>query len=238
MNAIILAAGLGTRLRPLTNDRPKCMVEVCGTPMVERQIQFLHEVGISDIILVSGYKAESLEYLKDKYGVDIVINPKYDIVNNIYSMYVVKERFGDTYVLEGDVYMHKNCLRTDLNQSAYFSVWKEEYNREWGLVTDSKDLLDHVHIGDGQGYIMSGISYWTKRDAEKIIARIDELIKSGEYKNLFWDNAVIDSVSLLDPIKVYSIEGLYEIDTVEELRGVEMFLLKGYQNNLCNTNVE
>ena len=76
MNAIILAAGLGTRLRPLTNDRPKCMVEVCGTPMVERQIQFLHEVGISDIILVSGYKAESLEYLKDKYGVDIVINPK------------------------------------------------------------------------------------------------------------------------------------------------------------------
>lgn len=238
MNAIILAAGLGTRLRPLTNDRPKCMVEICGTPMVERQIQFLHEVGISDIILVSGYKAESLEYLRDKYGVDIVTNPKYDVVNNIYSMYVVKERFGDTYVLEGDVYMHKNCLRADLIQSAYFSVWKEEYNREWGLVTDSKGLLDHVHIGDGQGYIMSGISYWTKRDAEKIIARIDELIKSGEYKNLFWDNAVIDSVSLLDPIKVYGIEGLYEIDTVEELRGVEMFLLKGYQNNLCNTNVE
>ena len=73
---------------------------------------------------------------------------------------------------------------------------------------------------------MSGISYWTKRDSEKIIARIDELIKSGEYKNLFWDNAVIDSVSLLDPIKVYGIEGLYEIDTVEELEGVEIRLLE------------
>ena len=123
MNAIILAAGLGTRLRPLTDDRPKCMVEVCGIPMVERQIQFLHEVGISDITLVSGYKAESLEYLKDKYGVDIVANPKYDIVNNIYSMYVVKERLGDTYVLEGDVYMNMICFRTYHTQSAYISVW-------------------------------------------------------------------------------------------------------------------
>ena len=103
MNAIILAAGLGIRLRPLTNDKPKCMVEVAGIPMVERQIQYLHEAGITDITLVSGYKAESLDYLRDKYGVDIVLNPKYNIVNNIYSMYVVKERFGDTYILEGDV---------------------------------------------------------------------------------------------------------------------------------------
>jgi len=74
MNAIILAAGLGIRLRPLTNDKPKCMVEVAGIPMVERQIQYLHEAGITDITLVSGYKAESLDYLRDKYGVDIVLN--------------------------------------------------------------------------------------------------------------------------------------------------------------------
>ena len=101
-----------------------------------------------------------------------------------------------------------------------------EKNVEWGLVTDSRDCLEHVHIGDGQGYIMSGISYWTKSDAAKIIARIDELIKGDEYENLFWDNAVIDSISSLDPIKVYGIEGLYEIDTVEELRGVEILLSK------------
>ena len=51
MNAIILAAGMGTRLRPLTNDIPKCLVKVNGMPMVERQIQFLHEIGIEDIRL-------------------------------------------------------------------------------------------------------------------------------------------------------------------------------------------
>ena len=86
MNAIILAAGMGTRLRPLTNDRPKCLVEVNGIPMVERQIQFLKEKGIDDITLISGYKAEALDFLKEKYGVDIVFNDRYDTCNNINSL--------------------------------------------------------------------------------------------------------------------------------------------------------
>ncbi len=221
MNAIILAAGLGIRLRPLTNDKPKCMVEVAGIPMVERQIQYLHEAGITDITLVSGYKAESLDYLRDKYGVDIVLNPKCNIVNNIYSMYVVKERFGDTYILEGDVYMHKNCLSNHPTVSTYYSVWKEKYVREWGLIPNKEGMLDRVHIGNGQGYIMSGISYWTTIDAVKIIDRIDQLIAAGDYENLFWDNAVIDSIPLLNPIRIERVDGIYEIDTVEELRELE-----------------
>lgn len=122
MNAIILAAGMGTRLRPLTNDRPKCLVAVNRVPMVERQIQFLKEKDINEITLISGYKAESLEYLKDRYGVDIVFNDRYDTCNNINSLYIVKERFHDTYVLEGDVYMDKNVLLPDVSQSTYLLV--------------------------------------------------------------------------------------------------------------------
>ena len=88
MNAIILAAGLGTRLRPLTNDRPKCLVPVLGTPMIEQQIHFLHESGITDITIVSGYRADSLDYLKLRYGVKIVHNEYYNEYNNIYSLYI------------------------------------------------------------------------------------------------------------------------------------------------------
>lgn len=220
MNAIILAAGLGTRLRPLTNDRPKCMVEVGGTPMVERQIQYLHEAGIDDITLVSGYMEESLKYLKDKYGVRIVPNSRYNTVNNIYSMYVVKELLGNTYVLEGDVYMHKNCIDSSIVQSSYFAR-RIAYKNEWALEVDKDNILQRVVVGDGEGYIMSGISYWTKADAALIRRRIEHVIDSEDYTNLFWDNAVIDMLPQLNPIKVNEITGIYEIDTVAELKEVE-----------------
>ena len=66
MRAILLAAGMGTRLRPLTLDTPKSLVKVNGRPMLETQIEFLREKGISEIIVVTGYLSEKFEYLKDK----------------------------------------------------------------------------------------------------------------------------------------------------------------------------
>lgn len=219
MNAIILAAGMGTRLRPLTNDRPKCLVAVNGVPMVERQIQFLKEKGIDDITLISGYKAESLEYLKDRYGVDIVFNDRYDTCNNINSLYIVKERFQDTYVLEGDVYMDKNVLLPDVSQSTYFAR-KKKYENEWGLEVDENNRLMKINIGAGDGYLMSGISYWKKEDCQKIISHMEEVYATKDYTNLYWDNMVLDIYPELD-IHVREIEGIYEIDTPEELKEVE-----------------
>lgn len=219
MNAIILAAGMGTRLRPLTNDRPKCLVAVNGVPMVERQIQFLKEKGIDDITLISGYKAESLAYLKDRYGVDIVFNDRYDTCNNINSLYIVKERFQDTYVLEGDVYMDKNVLLSEVSQSTYFAR-KKKYENEWGLEVDENNRLMKINIGAGDGYLMSGISYWKKEDCQKIIFHMKEVYATKDYTNLYWDNMVLDIYPELD-IHVREIEGIYEIDTPEELKEVE-----------------
>ena len=223
MNAIILAAGMGTRLRPLTNDRPKCLVAVNGVPMVERQILFLKEKGINDITLISGYKAESLEYLKDRYGVDIVFNDRYDTCNNINSLYIVKERFHDPYVLEGDVYMDKNVLLPDVSQSIYFAR-KKKYENEWGLEVDENNRLVKINIGAGEGFLMSGISYWKKEDCQKIISHMEDMYATKDYTNLYWDNMVLDIYPELD-IHVREIEGIYEIDTPEELKEVERMLV-------------
>ena len=229
MNAIILAAGMGTRLRPLTNDRPKCLVAVNGVPMVERQIQFLKEKGIDDITLISGYKAESLEYLKDRYGVDIVFNDRYDTCNNINSLYIVKERFRDTYVLEGDVYMDKNVLLSEVSQSTYFAR-KKKYENEWGLEVDENNCLMKINIGAGDGYLMSGISYWKKEDCQKIISHMEDVYATKDYTNLYWDNMVLDIYPELD-IHVREIEGIYEIDTPEELKEVENKLSQNHERN-------
>ncbi len=222
MNAIILAAGMGTRLRPLTNDRPKCLVAVNGVPMVERQIQFLKEKGIDDITLISGYKAEALDYLKDKYGVEIVFNDRFETCNNINSLYIVRARFHDTYVLEGDVYMGKNVLLTEVAQSTYFAR-KKKYENEWGLEVDTDNRLAHINIGDGNGYLMSGISYWKAEDCQKIVRHMEEVYATQDYTNLYWDNMVLDIYPELD-IRVREIEGIYEIDTPEELKEVERLL--------------
>lgn len=225
MNAIILAAGMGTRLRPLTNDRPKCLVAVNGVPMVERQIQFLKEKCIDDITLVSGYKAEALEYLKEKYGVDIVFNDRYDTCNNINSLYIVRDRFHDTYVLEGDVYMDKNVLLSEVNKSSYFARNKK-YDNEWGLEVDENNRLVKINIGAGNGFLMSGISYWKSEDCKRIIAHMEDVYASKDYTNLYWDNMVLDIYPELD-VYVQEIDGIYEIDTPEELKEVETKLSLG-----------
>ena len=89
MKAIILAAGLGTRLRPMTENTPKALVQVNQKPLIEYQIEFLKEKGINDIIIIVGYLKEQFDYLKEKYGVRLVFNDKYADYNNFYSLYLV-----------------------------------------------------------------------------------------------------------------------------------------------------
>ena len=96
MKAIILAAGLGTRLRPMTENTPKALVKVNEKPLVEYQIEFLKERGIDDIIIVVGYLKEQFDYLKEKYGVRLVFNEKYADYNNFYSLYLVKEELANS----------------------------------------------------------------------------------------------------------------------------------------------
>ena len=120
MRAILLAAGMGTRLRPLTIDTPKSLISVNGKPMLETQIQFLKEKGIDDIIVVTGYLSEKFEYIKEKYGVKLIHNDKYDIYNNIYTMYLVREYLDDSYVIDADVYLHKNFIDSEIDKSTYF----------------------------------------------------------------------------------------------------------------------
>lgn len=90
MKALILAAGLGTRLAPITNDRPKSLVPVNGQPILLKQIDNLHENGITDITVVSGYKADILEkVIHEKYPeVHIIESVDYATTNNMYSAYI------------------------------------------------------------------------------------------------------------------------------------------------------
>lgn len=117
MQAIILAAGMGKRLKALTNDSTKCMVKVNGVTMAERTLRSLDKLLLNRIIIVVGYKGDKLiEYVNSlglKTPIEYVNNEIYDKTNNIYSLYLAKDYLltDDTLLLESDVVFEDAVLR-------------------------------------------------------------------------------------------------------------------------------
>lgn len=106
MQAIIMAAGKGSRLGELTKDKPKSFVEIKGVKLLEYNISLLHEYGIKDIIIVTGYMTEKIEKLCEKTeGVKCVFNPFYEQVNVLGSFYI-----GMPYIKDDVIYMHADSL--------------------------------------------------------------------------------------------------------------------------------
>ena len=222
MRAILLAAGMGTRLRPLTLETPKSLIKVNGKPLLERQIEFLKEKGINEIIVVTGYLKEKFEYLKEKYGVNLVFNDKYDIYNNIYSMYLVREYLENSYVIDADVYINRNFILSDINKSTYFSAYKKDVKNEWKICFDENNKVNNIEIINGDGFILCGVSYWSKYDAKLIKSRIENEVESGNFIDLYWDDIVKNNIKDLDiRIKKINNNDIYEIDNIDELNIVK-----------------
>lgn len=106
MQAIIMAAGKGTRLGGLTEYKPKAFLEIKGIKLIEYNIALLHAYGIKDIIIVTGYQNEQFEELaQDIEGLQCVYNPFYEMVNVLGSFYM-----GQEYLSDDVIYMHADTL--------------------------------------------------------------------------------------------------------------------------------
>lgn len=227
MRALILAAGMGTRLRPLTNTIPKTMVPVLGEPMIVRQIRFLREIGVDEITVVTGYRADRLAHLEDEYGVRLIHNDKYEACNNLYSMYLARDFLSEMYVLEGDVFLTRNFLAPRPRGSTYFAGYRANFRKEWILKLDDRDRVREIIVGDGSDYIMSGVSYWTEEDARKIKALVERAVGSPGFESLVWDDLIKDNLKLFEvSVRKIAPDDWFEIDSVADLKAVEEYLVK------------
>ena len=118
MQAIILAAGMGRRLKDLTSDNTKCMVKVNEERLIDRGLRQLDNQGLDKIVIVVGYMGkklmEHIGTLDIKTPIIFVDNPIYDKTNNIYSLYLAKEYLleQDTLLLESDLIIEDGILES------------------------------------------------------------------------------------------------------------------------------
>ncbi|MBO6146594.1 MAG: NTP transferase domain-containing protein [Lachnospiraceae bacterium] len=224
--AILMAAGLGTRMRPLTEHTPKPLIKVNGTAMIETVIACLNERGVEDIHIVTGYLGEQFRSLQEKYpGIDLIDNPVYDTHNNISSVYAAADILGesDIFICEADLYIPDRCLlQTGLESSCYFGRMEKGYSDDWVFDVGEDGLITRVGKGGEDRYNMVGISYFRQEDAAILKEEIIKAYETPGNEQLFWDEVVdanLDRLSLtVHPVK----EGqIVEIDTCEELRLTE-----------------
>lgn len=219
MKGIILAAGMGTRLRPLTLNTPKSLIEIKGETLIERQIRFLREKGVEEIVVVTGYLAEKFEFLKDKYRVTLIHNDKYDIYNNFYSMFLARHYLENAYVIDADNYLNDNFLSNHVENSTYFSAYKTQFKQEWVLHTDENQVVTDITIEDGEGPILCGVSYWNAKDGQLLQRAIEKRFEKGNYGEIYWDNIVLEQLSKLKIIRQdIPANAIYEIDSLEDLQ--------------------
>lgn len=119
MKLVILAAGQGTRLRPLTDDKPKTLVTVGGRPILEHLLAAASSVGFSDIVVVGGYMSKELA----SYPIKVICNPKYETTNMVRSLFCAEEDFNDGFILSyGDILFRPEILRELVNLKNHISV--------------------------------------------------------------------------------------------------------------------
>lgn len=125
IKAILLVAGEGKRLRPYTLDRPKCMVDVKGVSLVDRQLSVLRSEGINNIVMIGGYKSEMLK--RDE--IKLRLNPRYYETNMVQTLFCAEDELeGEVIMSYGDIVYSRGILQELLKSKADIAV---TVDKEW-----------------------------------------------------------------------------------------------------------
>ena len=160
-NAIILAAGMSTRFIPVSFEIPKGLISVKGDVMIERIIEQLKQTGIKEIVVVVGYMMEKFFYLRDKYGVKLVVNNEYASKNTHSSIYVSRDYLSNTYICCSDNYYPKNMFHRYEYRAYYCSVYLPGISHvERAFQFDNSGLIYDTNKPSNDQWIMYGHAYF------------------------------------------------------------------------------
>ena len=242
MKAIILAAGEGRRLRPLTENKPKCMVELFGKNLLDWKIDLLKKCGISDIIIITGYMSEKINLKQVRY----YENSLFETTNMVETLFCAREEFNDSLlIIYGDIIFEKKILEKILKSDDEISLITDQNWKEYWKIRFENPLDDAESLKlDQDGFIQNigqkvknideisgqyiGLIKFPKKSIQKILEFYDvmkEKSKTGKNplnSNLPFEKsymtdflqAMINSGFKIKPIPVKN--GWLELDSIDD----------------------
>lgn len=233
MNCLILAAGQGKRLFPLTKSCPKCLVEINKKSILDWQLLSLNKAGIIDINIVGGYQKNKIEKLKDKRLKKIYFNKEYKKTNMVMSLLAAKELFYDNLIISYSDILYSNKIVSLLVNSEYknsiivdigwLKLWSKRFSNPLedaeSLIYDKEFTL--VDIGAKTNCYKDIMAQYIglMKFELSTLELIDDLYKKNFInKNLFMTDLIMILLEQNINIKVIPVNrGWIEIDSISDL---------------------
>jgi len=224
---IILAAGFGSRLAPITYEIPKPLISVNGVVMIETIIDAMIVNGIVDICIVVGHLREKFEYLLQKYcdvNIFFVYNPYYATCNNISSLYVARDFLEDAIITDGDLIIHNpDIFKREFDASGYCSSYALKTNEWLQTVNENDEVISCSRTGGKLGWQLYSVSFWNKDDGMRLKSHLEYLFEEVKAHDIYWDDVAMFEFPLEYTLKIRRIseDSLTEIDNLSELLAID-----------------